>query len=189
MNWLFFGLVIILTGCIGHEVYKKYRFPRTIFQMAIGFITGLIMFYTNTIHLDFTGFDKITNNYYFALFFPCNIFMLGYMADYHVFKREVYNVWILGVAAYWINTIFTKYVLEYAIFTDDGFTDQELYILASILGLNNPSVMNDWMVEFGIPLKFRYLISGETYLNGGIATFTFNQFKDQIAYNLNLNNQ
>lgn len=49
-----------------------------------------------------------------------------------------------------------------------------MYIVASIIGLNNPSVMNDWMLELGIPLKFRYLISGETYLNGGIATFTYN---------------
>ena len=32
------------------------------------------------------------------------------------------------------------------------------------------------MVELGVPLKFRYLISGETYMNGGIATFTYKRF-------------
>lgn len=63
------------------------------------------------ITLDSTGFDKVTNNYYFTLFFPCNIFMLGFMADYHVFRREKYNVWILGVAVYWLNVFFTKYII------------------------------------------------------------------------------
>lgn len=84
--------------------------------MFIGFNVGMFCFYSDSIEMDITGFDKITNNYYFTLFFPCNIFMLGYMADYHVFRREAYNVWILGCVAYWINMVFTKYILEYIVF-------------------------------------------------------------------------
>jgi NhaP-type Na+/H+ or K+/H+ antiporter len=28
--------------------------------------------------------------------------MLGYMADFYVFKREFYNIWILGTVGYGI---------------------------------------------------------------------------------------
>lgn len=34
------------------------------------------------------------------------------------------------------------------------------------------------MIHQGIPIKFRYLIQGELYINNGMAAFTFAKFKN-----------
>ncbi len=72
----------------------------------------------------------------------------------------------------------TKILIEQFIFSSGELTWGELYIISSILGLNNPSIMTDWMIHQGIPIKFRYLIQGELYINNGMAAFAFAKFKN-----------
>ena len=111
-----FTIFIILVGCYGHEIYKKFRLLRTVTMMSFGLLSGYIALRSDQLDVTHKEFHDLTNNFFFTLFFPCNIFMLGYTADYHIFRREVYNVWILGTIAYWIYMIIVKLILEYIIF-------------------------------------------------------------------------
>jgi hypothetical protein len=41
------------------------------------------------------------------------------MAEFHILRREIYNVWLMSTLNYWLNIFLTKKCLEYLIFPEN----------------------------------------------------------------------
>lgn len=85
------------------------------------------------------------SDYYFFFFVPTSTFMNGYLADFHMFRREFYNVWLLSSVNYWITLFLIKQVFELIIFPHNTFESIELYILACIVSTAEPSILISWL--------------------------------------------
>jgi hypothetical protein len=70
--------------------------------MGIGILSGIGFRLWDTGEFYREGIDLLTNDFTINIFYTSNLFMLGYMADFYVFKREFYNIWILGTVGYGI---------------------------------------------------------------------------------------
>lgn len=70
--------------------------------MSFGIISGILFNLWDKEDLYQEDIDFLTNDFTINIFYTSNLFMLGYMADFYVFKREFYNIWILGTVGYGI---------------------------------------------------------------------------------------
>jgi NhaP-type Na+/H+ or K+/H+ antiporter len=102
---------IILIGAACDQMQKHFGIPHLISNLTAGVLLGLWAEANGYFEYSMDDLDKLFgtySDYYFFFFVPTSTFMNGYLADFHMFRREFYNVWILSSINYWITLFLVK---------------------------------------------------------------------------------
>jgi Kef-type K+ transport system membrane component KefB len=107
-----FYAVMLLLGCIVKEINKHTNFPMWLGQLLGGFILGYLSGGSILLSSWQPNFADFSRNVVFALLFPGGNFLAGYLADFHVFRKEMWRTILLSSFGVWINLYFVKKILE-----------------------------------------------------------------------------
>ena len=102
---------MMLMTCIAKEFSKATGFPTIITMVLSGFLIGVIADQQEFISEISEKWEKISLNLAFTLFYPGTIFLVGYLADFYMFKKEFWKITILGSLGSILNIFFMKIIL------------------------------------------------------------------------------
>ena len=105
------------------------------------------------------------------LFLPPLVFESSFNADWHIFKRELYQILLLAIPGVLIGAVFSAITFKYILVHD--CTTSEALLFGSILSATDPVAVVALLKELGVSKRFSTLIEGESLFNDGTAMVLF----------------
>jgi NhaP-type Na+/H+ or K+/H+ antiporter len=105
------------------------------------------------------------------IFLPVFAFTSAYYTDYHVMKRNIFQVFLLAVPGIVVVGIFLAVIFKYMLGYD--FNWAECLLIGAILAETDPVAVSCLLEDIGVSEGISFVVDGESLLNDATAIVFF----------------
>ena len=168
VNIVFFLFGSLLVGAILKEINKKTHIPYTPMLFIIGIACGVYNVNLGAFGKAINSVSSVDPHGLLLIFLPILIFESGFNADWHIFKRQFIQIFILAVPCLFVSACLIAVCMKLVLGYDDTYyTWTTAFIFGSILSCTDTVAVLALLKEAGASKKFNSLIEGESLINDG----------------------
>jgi NhaP-type Na+/H+ or K+/H+ antiporter len=172
---VFFLMIGLLIGAIARELNKRFNVPYTPFLFLIGLLVG---FFKDSLGMLGEAAEQVSNinpHGILMIFLPPLIFESGFNSDWHIFRKQSKQIFILAFPSVVVSACLIMLSLKLLIGyeTDEYYTWIGAFLFGAILSCTDTVAVLALLKEVGAPKKFNSLIEGESLLNDGTCMVLF----------------
>ena len=165
---IFFLFGSLFLGGVFREINKKTGIPYTpmlfIVGIALGYYNAVLGVFGESIYT----ISNVDPHGLLLIFLPTLIFESGFNADWHIFKRQFVQIFILAVPCVIVSAIFIAFSMKVVLgYTDAYYTWLTAFVFGAILSCTDTVAVLALLKEAGASKKFNSLIEGESLINDG----------------------
>ena len=174
--WVF---ITFLIGATLHEIQKKTKIPYTPMLLGVGILFGVFAEDMGLVGKATLLMVEINPHGFLIIFIPTLIFESAFNADWHVFKKEFWSIFILAGPGVLITVGLLAVIFKVILNYDDNALDwYGALTIGTILATTDPVAVVALLKQLGAPVTFNTLIEGESLLNDGSAMVFFAIFAE-----------
>lgn len=172
---MFFLVIGLLIGAIVRELNKRFNVPYTPLLFLIGLLVG---FFEKNLGMLGDAARQVSNinpHGILMIFLPPLIFESGFNSDWHIFRKQSKQIFILAFPSVVVSACLIMLSLKLLIGyeTDEYYTWVGAFMFGAILSCTDTVAVLSLLKEVGAPKKFNSLIEGESLLNDGTCMVLF----------------
>jgi NhaP-type Na+/H+ or K+/H+ antiporter len=163
--FLFAGLLI---GGLVREINKRTGIPYTPMLFMLGIFFGFYNHSLGMFGLSIQTISEIDPHGILLIFLPTMIFEAGFNADWHIFKKQFVQVFLLAVPCVMVSAVILMFCIKLILgYSDEYYTWSGAFLFGSILSCTDTVAVISLLKEVGAAKKFNALIEGESLINDG----------------------
>ena len=167
---LFLGL---LTGQLIKHVTNQVKLPYTPILTIFGIVVGLFDSYLGEVGTGLAIFANIDPHTMLLIFIPALIFESAFNTDWHIFKKEFFQILFLAGPCLLLSSFITAFFMRYVLWYQGEFTFSAAIMFGAIISATDPVAVVALLKEVGASWRLATLIEGESLLNDGTAMVMF----------------
>jgi len=175
---ILFPVLGLIIGSFMRELHKtKLKIPYTPILLVVGLIGGAFWDHFGTIGRSSLHLSDIDPHGILLIFVPILVFESAFNADFHIFKRALYQILLLAGPGIGISFLLVAVVMKVILgYDDDEMSWEAALVLGTMVSATDPVAVVALLKELGAPHSFSTIIEGESLLNDGTAIVFFSIF-------------
>ena len=163
---VFFMFSGLLLGGALREIKKKTGIPYTPMLFVTGITLGYWHHQLGAYGESIYAVSNIDPHGLLLIFLPVLIFESGFNSDWHLFKKQFLQIFILAVPCVVLSAAFLAVCIKIILgYSDEIFDWPSAFMFGSVLSSTDTVAVIALLKEIGASKKFNSLIEGESLLN------------------------
>jgi NhaP-type Na+/H+ or K+/H+ antiporter len=166
----FFILIIL----IANEIYKKFRIPVPPMLMVFGLLIRSIGPYVGDLDQVVSLILNLNSHPIILGFFPILVFESSFSSNWHIIKKEIFQITLLSTTVVLMSTILTAATIKYILLYDYNWS--QLLLIGLILSSTDHVVIDALLEGIYAKPSLKTLIAGEAMFNEAIIIVLYELF-------------
>ena len=165
---IFFLFGSLFLGGVFREINKKTGIPYTPMLFIFGILLGFYYDGLGSFGEAIYTISNVDPHGLLLIFLPTLIFESAFNADWHIFKRQFVQIFILAVPCVIVSAVFIAFSMKVVLgYSDLYYTWLTAFVFGAILSCTDTVAVLALLKEAGASKKFNSLIEGESLINDG----------------------
>ncbi|EAR83252.2 sodium/hydrogen exchanger family protein (macronuclear) [Tetrahymena thermophila SB210] len=161
---IFFIFMSLTIGGLLKHVNKRFPVAYTSMLFLIGYFGGLFHDSLGQLGESIKSASSINPHGILIIFLPVMIFQSAYNTDWHIFRRQFSQIFILAVPCVIVGSVLIMAFIK-LLYRGDEYSLSSTFLLGSLLSWTDTVAIGAILQEIGAPKRLNSLIKGESLMN------------------------
>ncbi|KAL4469081.1 hypothetical protein ABPG72_007760 [Tetrahymena utriculariae] len=161
---IFFIFISLAIGGLLKHVNKRFSVAYTSMLFLIGYFGGIFHENLGQLGESIKSASSINPHGILIIFLPVMIFQSAYNTDWHIFRRQFSQIFILAVPCVIVGSVMIMGFIK-LLYRGDEYPLSSTFLLGSLLSWTDTVAIGAILQEIGAPKRLNALIKGESLMN------------------------